>query len=196
MTHSKKSTFKTIVTMSIIVCLIFGAFVYFSNRKDADHSEIAVEQTEVEKLLSKDTTDKYPPTAREVIKRYSRILKCIHGEKLSETEIKSLGEVILNLYSEELLANNPHDEYMESLLEEVKEYHDLKKEVVSYAIDSGNNVVTWTMDGVEYSRILATYTIKEGSSYNKTCEEFVLKKNQDDQWKILGWRLADKEDMK
>ena len=85
---------------------------------------------------------------------------------------------------------------MESLLEEVKEYHDLKKEVVSYAIDSGNNVVTWTMDGVEYSRILATYTIKEGSSYNKTCEEFVLKKNQDDQWKILGWRLADKEDMK
>lgn len=195
MTHSKKSSIKTILTMIIIVCIIFGAFVYFSNRKDEDHSEIAVEQTEAEKLLDKDTVEDYPPTAREVVKRYSRILKCIHGDELSTQQTKALGEEVLALYDGELLEQNPKDQYLDNLLNEIEEYKAVNRTVVSYAIDSGDNAVNWTKDGVDYSRILATYTLKEGSSYNKTCEEFILKKNTNDQWKILGWRLADKEDM-
>lgn len=196
MKRSKKSSVKTVFTMCLVVCVIFGAFVYFTNREEEDRAEIAVEQTEAEKLLSKDMTSEYPPTAREVIKLYSRIVKCIHGEEeLEEEQIKSLGKLMLTLYSEELLNKNPQDEYMNQLLAEVNEYKSSDREVISYAIDSGENVIEWSSDGEDFSRILAIFTIREGNTFNKTCEEFILKKDGEDQWKIIGWQLADKEDM-
>ncbi len=196
MKRSKKSSVKTVFTMCVLVCVIFGAFVYFSKREVEDHSEIIVEQTEAEKLLSKDITSEYPPTAREVIKLYSRIVKCIHGgEQLEEEQTTSLGKLMLNLYSEELLEKNPQDEYINNLLSEVEEYKSVDREVVSYAIDSGDNVIEWSDNGDNFSRILATFTLREATTYNKTCEEFVLIKNEEGQWKIHGWQLADIEDM-
>ncbi len=195
MTRSKKSSVKTVFVMCVLVCVIFGAFVYFANREN-DDSEIVAEQTEVEKLLSKDTTSEYPPTAREVIKLYSRVVKCIHGEeKLDEEQITSLGKLMLSLYSKELLEDNPQDEYFNKLLSEAKEYKNADREVISYAIDSGDNVIEWSDNGDNFSRILATFTLREGTAYNKTCEEFILIQNEKGQWKILGWKLADKEDM-
>ena len=194
MKHSKKGTVQTIITMIILGGLVFSTFMYFSNREDKEKTEVKVELTEVEKILDQDLTKEYPPTAREVIKRYSRIVKCIHSEEVSEEEIIQLGDMVLSLYTDELKENNPREEYMEQLLEEVKEYRSFKKTVISYAIDSGENTITWTEDGVEYARLLATFTTQDDTGFNRVYEEFVLKKENQNQWKILGWRLAEPKD--
>lgn len=193
MKRSKKSTVNTIIVMIVLAGLIFCAFMYITNKEDKEKVEVAVEQTEVEKLLAKDNV--YPPTPREVLKRYCRILKCIYSGETTDEEVASLGEQVLNLYSDELLEKNPHDDYMNQLTGEVISYREGKKTVDSYAIDSGDNVITWKENEKEYARILAVFTLKEDSSYVKTCEEFLLEKNESGQWKIVGWRLADKEDL-
>lgn len=195
MTKSKKSTVKTITIMIILAGVIFCAFMYFTNRKEDAKSEQAVQQSEVEKLLAKDFGKEYPPTAREVVKRFARIVKCIYSEDLTTDEVTQLGELVLGLYSQELSDANPYDDYIEQLHSEVKEYEKLGKTVISYVVDSGNNTVTWTEDGVDYSRVLATFTTQEGTIFNKSAEEFVLKSDEEGQWKIVGWRLVDKEDL-
>jgi hypothetical protein len=195
MKQSQKSTVKTVITMIIIGCLIFGVFMYFANQEDKEKVEADVVQTEVEKLLDEDLNQEYPPTAREVVKHYGRIVKCIHSEELSEEEITKLGDSILVLYSEELIKENSREEYIEQLLSEVGDYQKNDKTITSYAVDSAENIITWTEDGVDYARIIATFTMKEDTTFNKTFEEFLLKMDSQDQWKIIGWRLADQEDM-
>ena len=194
MTKSKKSTVKTVTIMIVLAGIIFCAFMYFINREDTD-SIAETEQSEVEKLLAKDFSKEYPPTAREVVKRFARILKCIYSGEVTTDEVTQLGELILGLYSEELLAVNPYDSYIEQLLNEVEEYSDANRVVISYMVDSGDNTVTWKKDGVDYSRILATFTTQEETIFNKSSEEFVLKLDEDGHWKIVGWRIVDKEDL-
>ena len=194
MTKSKKSTVKTVTIMIVLAGIIFCAFMYFMNREDAE-SVSGTEQTEVEKLLAKDFSKEYPPTAREVMKRYARILKCIYSGEVSTDEVAQLGELILGLYSEELLAANPYESYMKELQNEVEEYSEANRVVISYMVDSGDNTITWTKDGIDYSRILATFTTQEDTIFNKSSEEFVLKLDEEGRWKIVGWRIVDKEDL-
>lgn len=195
MKSSKKSTIKTIIAMIILGGLIFGGFMHLSNRDDEEKAEIEVEQTEIEKLLDQDLVQEYPPTSREVVKHYARIVKCIHSEEVSDDVVTELGDAMLLLFSDELKAANPRDEYIKRLLAEVNQYQLLGKKVTSYALDSANNIITWTEDGVEYARILVTFTTQEDTIFNRTYEEFLLKKDDQKHWKILGWRLADQEDM-
>ncbi len=179
--------------MIILGGLIFGGFMYLANREDEGKTEIEVELTEAEKLLDYDLVQEYPPTAREVVKYYARIVKCIHSEEMTDDVITKLGDNLLQLYSNELIELNTRDEYIQRLLTEVMEYQVLGKTVTSYAIDSADNIVTWTKDGVEFAKVYATFTTKEDTGFNRTYEEFILKKEAN-QWKILGWRLADQKD--
>lgn len=195
MKSTKRNTTKTIFFMIVLVCLIFSAFMYFSKREDKEKAEVVVEQSEVEKILTKDLEKEYPPTAREVLKFYSRIVKCVHSGELSEDEVTKLGDTLMLLYSKTLLKENPREVYIQSLLEEVSDYKKVGKTVTSYAIDTAENAITWTKDGIDYARLLATFTTKEGASFNKAYEEFVLMKDEQDQWKIVGWRLVEPEDM-
>ena len=71
---------------------------------------------------------------------------------------------------------------------DIAEYQSLERKITSYKVDSSNNIVTWTEDGVDYARMIASYTTKEGSSYFKTQEEFILRKDENSKWKILGFR--------
>lgn len=196
MKSRKKSSMKTVFAMIVLVCLIFSAFMYFSSRKDKEKAEVVVEQSEADKILDQDINNVYPPTAREVLKRYGRIVKCIHSGEVSEEEVSALGDTIRLLYSEELIQENPRDEYVKKLQDEVGDYKKLNKTVTSYAIDTAENTVTWSEDGIEYARLLASFTTKEGATFLKTYEEFILKKDMQNQWKIIGWRIADQEDMK
>ena len=41
-----------------------------------------------------------------------------------------------------------------------------------------------------------SYTTKEGSSYFKTYEEFLLRKDENSEWKIVGFREVESDEPK
>lgn len=194
MAGSKKGTGKTILVMIILGCIIFGGFYYVSNLEKEEPDQ--EEETEIDKMLDLDLEKEYPPTAREVIKYYARIVKTVHSGQVTDAQVNELGKTILQLYSDQLLKENPEDAYMNKLKQEIEEYADAGRTVVSYSVDDADNAVKWTENEKEYTRILASFTMKDHVGYSQSCEEFVLEKNSDQQWKIVGWRLADKEDIK
>lgn len=177
------------------MAILFGVYNIIAgvirSKKNSD-----IQQSEIQKLLEKEINESYPATPREVVKLYSRYTKCIYNEKLSDDEISKLAEKVQMLYDAELLQNNPFDEYLYDLKLDISEYHSSERRITSYSVDSGDNVVTWTDDGKEYARLVASYTLREDSAYNKTFEEFLLRKDEENRWKILGFRLTDSEDLK
>lgn len=191
---SKKNSVVTVITMIMIGCVIVGTFAYLYNREDKEKAEPEIVQTEAQKLLEKDLESTYPATPREVVKLYSRFSMCIHNDELTDEEFKKLGEKVRILYDKELLEANPSEEYLMNLATEVAEYRKSEREIKSYSIDSGDNIITWKEDGEEFARLLATYSMREGKEYNVVCHEFLLRKDEAGLYKILGWRLADKSD--
>lgn len=189
---------KTWITWAVMVVIAVAAVVgYFviSSKKNDDNYEPEAVQTEVSKLLEKNLDSAYPVTPREVVKLYSRIMKCFYNEELETEQMEGLTDQLRRLFDAQLLAANPREEHLTELQEEIRSYAAHKRTVTSYQVEASNNVVEWTLDGQEFARLIAAYTEKEDTQYLKVYEEFVLRKDADGKWKIVGWKLANEEDM-
>lgn len=172
------------IVVVVLVALIVGCFYYVANRnpeKTADN----VELTEVQKVITKDFEKNYPATPREVVKTYNRIITCFYNETYTEEELYALGDQARMLFDEELLESNPRDTYFKSLKMEIEEYKEFSRTIKSSAVCSSNEVETKTVDGVEYAYVQASYFIKDGNSYERTYQMYVLREDEEGRWKIL-----------
>lgn len=168
----------------ICVVLVVGCFYYVSHKETSAASE-DVELTEVQKVITKDLSKNYPETPREVVKAYNRIISCFYNEEYTEDELYKLGDQARVLFDDELLQNNPRDEYFENLKEDIADYEENKRTLASTSVSSSNDVQYKTVDGDECAYVQASYFIKEGSSYKRTYQMYVLRKDEDGCWKIL-----------
>lgn len=179
----KKKIIRIIVPVVAIV-LIVGSYYYFTVRKSASAEE-PKELTEVQKVITKNLEENYPATPREVVKYYNRILECFYGENYTEDELYALGDQARMLFDEELLENNPRDDYFRALKAEIEEYHAKSKKIVSSNVCDSNEVNYQTIDGDECAYVMASYFTEDDKAYNRTNQMYVLRKDEDGSWKIL-----------
>lgn len=71
----------------------------------------------------------FPATPREVVKLYNRIITCFYNDEYTDDELYDLGDQARKLFDDELLENNPRDEYFKNLKEDISEYHDKNKTI-------------------------------------------------------------------
>ncbi len=191
----KKNTIVTVIVMIVVAAVIVGGYFFISARKNADNYEGGKDKTEVDSLLEKNLDTGYPVTAREVVKFYSRILKSYYNEVLTEDQLGRLLDQMRRLFDDELLAENPRETHLADLKEEINDFAARKCTITSYQVEQAGNIITWSDEGKDYSRVIASYTEKEDNDYLKVYEEFILRKDVFGKWKILGWRLTDKDAM-
>ena len=194
MRRKTKSILTWIILLAIAVGIIVAYFILSSRKNEANY-EAEKEVTEVTRLLDKNLDTAYPATPREVVKLYSRIMKCLYDHPIEAKQLAALTDQLRLLFDEELLGANPREQHIELLQAEIAEYAAAKRTVMSYQVESANNVVLWEYEQNEYARLVASYTEKEELSYLKVFEEFVLRKNDKGRWKIVGWKLTDKIDI-
>ena len=168
----KKNTVVTVIVMIILGAGILAGYFFLLQKKDSENYE-SDEQDEFEKLLLRDLDESYPATPREVVKLYSRMMKCYYSSGIREEKVEAMPE----------------------LKEEIADYAANNRTITSYLVESAGNIVTWTSEEREYARVIANYTYKEDTQYYKVYEEFILRRDAAQKWKILGWRLAEEEDM-
>ena len=94
-----------------IICIgiIVGYYYYLSNhgKKDVENS---TEISKVDEALSRDLAKDYPPTPREVVKFYNKLLQCFYKEDCSNSVIVELGGQDRLLMDDALLAHNPKEQ--------------------------------------------------------------------------------------
>jgi flagellar basal body-associated protein FliL len=188
---SKSKGIKGTILVIVLVVFVVGYYFYLSNREKKTQEETV---TAVQDVLLKDLDTNYPPTPREVIKYYSDITKCLYNESYTDEQLEQMADKLLELYDEELAQNNPRDEYIASLKDEIKDFTDNSYSIVNYTVSSSTDVEEFTKDGRQCASLYCTYSVKSGSNYTSSKQEFILRKETGSgHWKILGFELVNQE---
>ena len=174
---------RVIIIAAICIVLIVGGFFIFTNRTQKNPED--VELTTVQQIITKDLAGNYPKTPREVIKTYNEIITCFYNEECTDEEIEKLSERGLLLLDEELLANNPKNEYIKNLKTEISDHKAKGKTIISYNLSSSNEIEFRTVDERECAYVDCSYFIKDKKGYSKSYMTYVVRKDENNEWKIL-----------
>jgi hypothetical protein len=180
---------KTLVVIILSAILVI-AYIYMTNNRNANKNGNSTISDEVKSILSKDINATYPDSPREVVKLYSRINVCYYKESLNDDNLKAIVNQQRLLFDDELLSNNTLENQLSNLKVEIKEYKKINRLIISYAVNKSSTVKTWTRDGVDYASLIASYSLKDDKGVSRTDELFLLRKDMNGKWKIIGWELA------
>ena len=173
-----------VIAALICIALVCGGYYIVKARSETAQNP-EVELTEVQKLITKDLDQKYPATPREVVKLYNRIITCYYKEEYTEEELSQLADQALRLFDEELLANNPKELYLSSLKDDIADYAQRERYIAQSDVCDSSEVLYKTIDGEDIAYVNASYFVREGTDYCKTYQQYVLRKNEQGEWRIL-----------
>lgn len=186
---------RNVVIITVLIGLAIVYFYYLTvNSKSTSAKNNVQEVDEVEKLINKDLDESYPKTPREVVKMYSRIISTFYNESYNEDEKKLLAVQAQKLMDSELLEHNEYEEYYKNLCEDIDEYRENKRKISSYKLDSSSDVEFKTFKERKYAFINCTYYTKGKEGTARVPEQYVLRQDEDDRWKILFWKLINEDE--
>lgn len=184
-----KKRMRWLITVTVLMVAGVVGYYFYVNKGDdfggADNADIV---GEVDKVLNKDLEERYPYTVREVVQFFVRIQKCYYNEEYTEEELVKLAYKATELLDTELLAENPFDEYYEDLKTEIALYEKTDKYIYKVMLEENADVVYSTVDEQKYASINCVYYLKDEDGTSKIKETYILRKDENDRWKILGWK--------
>lgn len=179
---------KNIIIIVVLAALVGGYFFYLSNMEKAEEE---TEVTAVQDVILKNLETSYPPTPKEVVRYYSEVLKCLYNETYTDEQFEQMADKLLAIYDDELAENNPREQYLVDLRNEIADFLQNKYSIVSYTASASTDVEDYKEGGREYARLYCTYTIRSGSKYSSSKQVFVLRKETaSGHWKILAFDLV------
>ena len=192
---------KKIVKIAIvtIICagLILGYYYYLTHRGGKGAQNQDDKRTAIEKCLDRDLDYDYPKTPREVVKYFNEILTCLYNEDPSDDQIKRLADQQFKLLDKELQDNNPSMQYYESVRADVRNYRNAERILVSAALCSSDEVTYKDVDDKGYCAfVTCSYLLRDKNGATPTMQQYVLRKDENDNWKILVFYVTEntKED--
>ena len=174
-----------IVILAIVIVAAICTTFYIVNNNSKKESAKEAGLTEIQKITTRNMEKDYPATPREVIKFYNRIVKCYYGRQYSDDELEQLADQALSMFDDDLLKKNEKESYIESVKSDAVQYEEDNKSISQTDVCDSNDVKYMTDNGDDIAYVTASYFIKNGSSYTKTYQEYVLRKDGDGDWKIL-----------
>ncbi len=183
------------IAVICMVSLVVGYYAYLSSRNASTEAEQNVELSEVQAIVSKNFYTDYPATPRAVVKWYNRIITAYYAEEYNQGELEQMADQARMLMDDELLQYNPRDTYLASLNLEITDYKNRSRTIVSSTVSDSKEVQYKTVNGYDCAFVSAHYFIREGSSYDRTYEDYCLRKDSKGHWKILTWRLSTKDEI-
>ena len=180
---------KSVLVALFIGILLVGVFYRFSNKKVISSEEEPVPMASaVDVALDRNLTANYPQTPKEVVKYFSEITQCFYNETFEDDEeFEALADQMLKLYDDELVSYKTHQDYLFDLESDIKYYNENGYKISSYSPSASTDVFYFTEDGFDWARLYCVYTIKSGKYYKTLNEVFVLRKDENNHWKIYGW---------
>jgi len=183
------STIKPMVIVLIMAALLVFAYYRMANVTKENQKEEEVTITPVQEILLRNLDKNYPPSPKEVVKYYSDLTKCLYNEECTDEEIEELAKRALQIYDDELAANQEWSRYIMDLKSEIATKKSQEYAIMSYSLSSSTDVTYFTKDSYECASLYCTYNIRNGAVAGTVEELFILRKDDEGHWKILGWDL-------
>lgn len=181
---------KGTIILIVLIIMIVSYYFYLSN-KTAANKEESTQVSVVQSLLLENLEMKYPPSPKEVVKYYCEITKAFYNETYTDEELTELAMKIRELYDDELLANNSKEQYLIDIKTDIQSFKQKKCTVSSYTTSASTDVAYFKADGYDFAKLYCMFTLRQGTEFKYTTEQFLLRKDTEGHWKIYGWELAD-----
>lgn len=185
-------TARTALVLMIMVVTVMLLYHHMVNKVRS--SQVPETVSAVQNVLLVKLEKSYPATPREVLKFYNEILQCYYNEDCTEEEIEQLAEKAWQMYDDELIEKQNWDSFLLALKAEIQSYKEKDKVISSAAPASSTDVDYYKYEGRECANIRCAYTMREKTSLSVVKEIYVLRKDDQGHWKILGWELIQDED--
>lgn len=179
---------KGILILFCLITMLAGYYCYLSNR---DRPRKEEEISKVREVLARDLSRSYPATPKEVLKYYSELTQCFYNEEYTEEEFVRLSDQAIAMYDDELAAAKTREAYLEDLKKDIEDFKRDDIVISSYKTSNSTDVAYYSMDGYDCATLYCTYTLRRGTKLQATEEVFVLRKDEEDHWKIFGFDVAD-----
>lgn len=188
----KSGIVKVVIIVVVLAAIILTVFLYQGHRSGQQTQAEAV-ATVVQSVLMRDLKYNYPPTPKEVVKYYAEITECFYNEKYSDEELLQLAAKIQELYDEKLIANKTQEQYIEDLKKDISEMKQDGYTIASYEVSASTDVEYFSQDGYSCARLYCTFYLRKGGTTGRapTLERFLLRQDEDEHWKIMGWELVE-----
>lgn len=180
---------KSAAVIAVIFITVFALYYYLTNKVERLDPE--VETSAVEDVLLKNLETDYPPTVREVVKYYNEIMNCFYSENPTDEEIQKLADKAMELYDAELKNYQDEQLYVEDLKAEIASFSAADTVLSHVALSSSTAVDYYTYNGRDCAQIRCIYTMRQKTKLMTIKEVYVLRKDDDGRWKILGWTPAE-----
>ena len=182
---------KSAAVLAVMVITVFALYYYLVNKVERSSPE--VETTAIQDVLLRNLETDYPATVREVIKYYNEIMSCYYSESPTDEELKDLADKALELYDTELVNFQSEEMYLADLKTEIAGFASSGTVLSHVALSSSTAVDYFTYTGRECAQIRCIYTMRQKTSMMTIKEIYVLRKDDNGRWKILGWTPAEDE---
>ncbi len=183
------------VIIAVLMIALTGGYYYYLSHRDSKPAEEDVTITRLDEVLLKQLDNAYPPTPREVIKFYNQFVECAYGDTYDESQFNQLVDQARKMMDDELLEANPLDTYKSQLLSDIASYKDNKQRIIKTGVCASDEVIFREIDKKKCAYVKATYFMKKGSGdFFRTYQRYLLRKDEDDNWKILAFYLMDREE--
>jgi len=180
--HAKMLTL--MVSISLVVVLTYIAIVDDKESR-AKSDGVIKNYSELEALLAKDLDKDYPITAREVMKYYCQVQQCMFNNELSDSTLENVLDKEFQLYDKDFIKKNTFGQLLKNREAEIKKFKEEKKTIFGYELDPDDNEKEWTNEGRQCSAIQVNMKMS-GDDKKVVKEVFILRKDANDQWKIVG----------
>ncbi|MCF0130302.1 MAG: hypothetical protein HUJ71_01180 [Pseudobutyrivibrio sp.] len=189
-----KKVLRITAAVILMAACIVGYYGYLSNRNASVKAEDNVTLSEIDAIVTKDFSTDYPSTPRSVIKWYNRMITALYAEDYDEDQFQIVADQLREVLDDELLQYNPRDQYVSALRSDVTYYKNRNRVIVNSDVSDTNEVRYDTVKGDSVAFVSAYYFIREGSSYDRTYQDYCLRQDSHGRWKILTFKLSDKDD--
>lgn len=192
--QKKSSVIKAITFVLLLAIVLVVIFAFLTNRGDNEKVTNSGFMTPVQEVLNRNLKTNYPGTPKEVLKLYSEITRCFYSEKYTEEELAELAKKSRDLFDDELRALQTDDEYLAALKKEIDDYKENSKTISSFSVSNSTDVKFYYYDGYDWAQLYCIYSVRVATSIQPVQERFLMRRDADDHWKIVGWKLAEEED--
>ncbi|MDO5154576.1 MAG: hypothetical protein Q4D51_01295 [Eubacteriales bacterium] len=184
----KKNTNVFVMIVLVIVVFILGYYTYLSNQ--TKNKQGTTTKTEKEELLDNNFAENYPKTVREMMKTYCKYLKMAYSGGCTDEELRQLNSQMRQMLDDELLANNPADRQLNGLKTDIILYEEKKQKFIGYTLEEASQIQYNKEEGKEYAKTKVLLNFKVGTDSVTMEQEYLLRKDEMERWKIMGWQTV------
>ncbi len=183
--------YRGLIIAVILIGLGLGYYAYLSNRNTSTPAENNINSSDAEKLIAKDIEKNYPNTPVKVVELYSDFTLAFYSADIEEDTLEKLIKQSMLLFDKELLTVNSEEDLIQKAKEEVEEYRSKSQTITRYILEDSRDVEYYTLENISYCVVTVEYFIRNSNGgLAKTYEDFMLRKDEYDKWRIMGWQLT------